>query len=55
MLQVFHTDVLSILTGVPEVKRYIIDRCSTDITAETTDASKTQCQISAAADVYGGF
>lgn len=34
MLQVFHTDVLSILPRVPEVQRYIIDCCPTNITED---------------------
>lgn len=37
MLQIFHTDILSILTGVPEVQRYVVDRRTTDITAVITN------------------
>lgn len=36
MLQVLHTNVLSILTRVPEVQGHIIDCCSTNITVETS-------------------
>lgn len=46
MLQVFHADVLSILTGVPEVQRYIVDRCPTDITAETAVTAKSLSNVS---------
>lgn len=35
MLQVFHTDVLPVLTRVPKVQRDIIDGCSADVTVET--------------------
>lgn len=34
VLQVLHTNVLSILTRVPEVQSYVIDCCSTNITVE---------------------
>lgn len=38
MLHVLHSDVLSILSGVPEIQRDVIDRRSADVTAETTAA-----------------
>lgn len=49
MLQVFHTDVLSILTRVPEVKRYVVDCRATNVTAVTT--AKTQHYMSTAAEL----
>lgn len=53
MLQVFHADILSILTRVPEVQCDVIDRSSTDITVETKGKWKTRWKVSEV--IYGGF